>query len=191
VPAPAHLRSRVHPLVSSAASSECSALSTGPSRARDERLPWGLLPLSRREREESSMPAVSQHRLPFRPQRFSRSRRFAPPRAARACFIPQPRMRFPLQGVPPVASRAGSSPARALSTLASLSCGRVAPSAPGPDAPSSGSRSDYRSIVAGGCFTPTGTRSPLEFSLPRVLRRAPRIRRRGSSAHDLVRRFLW
>jgi hypothetical protein len=84
------------------------------------------------------MPAVSQHRLHFRPQRFSRSRRFSPPRAARACFIPQPRVRFPLQGLPPVASRADSSPAHPLSALPSLSCGRVAPSAPDPDASPSG-----------------------------------------------------
>jgi hypothetical protein len=48
----------------------------------------------------------------FRPQRFSRSRRLAPPRTSRACFIPQPRMRFPLQGFPPATSRADSSPAR-------------------------------------------------------------------------------
>jgi hypothetical protein len=47
----------------------------------------------------------------FRPQRFSRSRRLAPPRTSRACFIPQPRMRFPLQGFPPATSGADSSPA--------------------------------------------------------------------------------
>ena len=37
----------------------------------------------------------------FRPQRFARSRRFAPSRTLRACFISQPRPRFPLQGLWP------------------------------------------------------------------------------------------
>lgn len=49
-----------------------------------------------------------------RPQRFARSRRFAPPHTSRACFISQPRPRFPLQGlVPdnqPTALIAGSCP---------------------------------------------------------------------------------
>jgi len=41
----------------------------------------------------------------FRPQAFSASRRFAPPVASRACFIPQPRPGFDRPGVSPFAQR--------------------------------------------------------------------------------------
>jgi len=44
-------------------------------------------------------------RLTFRPQRFSRSRRFTPPHTSWACFIPQPRPGFALQGLSPLPSR--------------------------------------------------------------------------------------
>jgi hypothetical protein len=38
----------------------------------------------------------------FRPRRFSRPRRLAPPLALQACFIPQPRPGFALQGFVPL-----------------------------------------------------------------------------------------
>jgi hypothetical protein len=50
----------------------------------------------------------------FRPQRSSRSRRFAPRFASQAYFILQPCVGFTLQGFSPLLSRADSSPARAL-----------------------------------------------------------------------------
>jgi hypothetical protein len=53
----------------------------------------------------------------FRPRRFSRPRRLAPPRASWACFIPQPRPGFTLQGVSPLPSRPTSSVCRALLPL--------------------------------------------------------------------------
>jgi len=50
--------------------------------------------------------------------------------------------------------------------------------------------SGNRSVVAGRCVTPAGTRSPLEFSLSRASLRTPWRRLRGPSARDLVCRFL-
>jgi hypothetical protein len=46
----------------------------------------------------ASMPRGSQSPLPFRPQRFSRSRRLSPPSGLWVYFTPQPRPEFALQG---------------------------------------------------------------------------------------------
>jgi len=188
VPAPFFLRSRVHPLVSFVRLQS----SFGQSSAR-------ALARSSSSRGVSSLFATSTRGVHarrayprptmFRPQRFSRSRRLAPPRASRACFIPQPRLRFPLQGLPPAAGRAGSSPASP-----SQRCRRP-PAAEFPRSrriatPRSQGCSSSRSVVADRVVTPAGPRSPLEFSLPRVYLRAPWPRLRGASARDLLRRFL-
>jgi hypothetical protein len=53
---------------------------------------------------------ISQSPATFRPQVFSTSRRLAPPPALRACFIPQPRPGFSVQGFLPLRSIDGSSP---------------------------------------------------------------------------------
>jgi hypothetical protein len=50
----------------------------------------------------------------FRPQRFSRSRRFAPLFALQAYFILQPRLGFTFQGFSPLFSQAASSAVHAL-----------------------------------------------------------------------------
>jgi hypothetical protein len=55
----------------------------------------------------------SQAPATFRPQAFSASRRLAPPPASRACFIPQPRPGFSVQGFLSLRSATGSSPATA------------------------------------------------------------------------------
>jgi hypothetical protein len=75
----------------------------------------------------------------FRPQRFSRSRRLAPPCTSWACFVPQPRPGFTLQGFSPLPSRRASSANRTLLTLARVSSWRVAPPVPEHNAPSTGS----------------------------------------------------
>jgi len=120
----------------------------------------------------------------FRPQRFSRSRRFTPHRTLQACFIPQPRPRFTPQGLPPTISRAGSSPAVALLSFPSRACTEQARCASS-RRPTPGLCSDRRSVVADELFRLADTRSPLEFSLPQVFLRAPWRRLRVSSAHDL------
>jgi hypothetical protein len=122
----------------------------------------------------------------FRPQRFSRSRRFTPPVASRVCFAPLPRPGFFLQGVSPSASRSGSSPARPVLSfsgirlqVSKLSCS------------SSCRRASTGLILAAGPWLPTGvlrlsvTRSPLEFSIPRVLLRRLLERLHVPSARDL------
>jgi hypothetical protein len=120
LPAPGHLRFRVHPLVSLLPLQ--SSFRCHPARVDHARLPWGSSPPSRCQHPESTQRQTS-HRLPtFRPQRFSRSRRFAPPGALRVCFTPLPRSRFTPQGLPPTASRAGSSPGRALLPFPPCAC---------------------------------------------------------------------
>jgi len=58
----------------------------------------------------------------FRPRRFSRPRRFAPPSALWVYFTPLPRPGFSLQGFSLPHSRSTSSVARALSSLAMVPC---------------------------------------------------------------------
>lgn len=72
-----------------------------PASARSPgRLPWGLDPL--RGVSPASPPPTGIPGPPtFRPQRFARSRRFAPRCALQTCFILLPRPGFALQGFPP------------------------------------------------------------------------------------------
>jgi hypothetical protein len=58
----------------------------------------------------------------LRPRRFARPRRFSPPSALRACFIPLPRPGFRFRGFLPPARSADSSPSRPSSPLAPGSC---------------------------------------------------------------------
>jgi len=80
-------------------------------------------PVSRRIAPPMRSPASSRHPLrgsvrhggfhataAFRPQVFATSRRFAPQDTLRACFIPQARPGFALQGFSLARSRLGSSP---------------------------------------------------------------------------------
>jgi hypothetical protein len=78
---------------------------------------------------ESTTGAPSTARLTVRPQRFSRSRRFAPPPAVRACFIPQPRPGLHFRGCCPPSSRHASSTCRALVSFEA--CPLPAAEAPG------------------------------------------------------------
>jgi len=73
-----------------------------------EHLP-GFLPPSRHQPVESTRWRASQVSPRFRPQRFARSRRLAPPRTLQACFILLPRPGFALQGFSPLPSRLVSS----------------------------------------------------------------------------------
>jgi len=102
-PAPVPLRVRVHPLMSFTPSSESQPLRTCPARCRALRLPWGFPPLRGTSTRSPLTGRASQALPTVRPQRFSRSRRFAPPRALRVCFAPLPRPGFTSQGVVPAA----------------------------------------------------------------------------------------
>jgi len=68
----------------------------------------------------------------LRPRRFSRPRRFASHPALWVCFTPQPRPGLRLQGFCLSQSRYGSSPPRALSSLARLRCLQLPGSATSP-----------------------------------------------------------
>lgn len=108
VSSPEILRIRVHPLLSFASSSECLAADIPPFARTLWAPSWGSLSSSRCEPAESTCVG---HPRPnsFRPQRFSRSRRFSPLLILWVCFIPQPRPGFALQGVSPPLSRSTSS----------------------------------------------------------------------------------
>jgi hypothetical protein len=90
-------------------------------RLQRQRLPWGCGPSSRHHRP-ASMLRASQLPPPFRPRRFTRPRRFAPPSGSWVCFTPLPRPGFALQGMSLARSRAVSSTSRALSSLAPPRC---------------------------------------------------------------------
>jgi hypothetical protein len=104
------------------AASKYNPLYTCTSALASVRLPWGFVPPSRHQHRASTAAGNPTSRLTFRPQRFSRSRRFAPLAALRACFIPLPCPRFTPQGFSPTVSRPGSSPGRSLLTSAPLAC---------------------------------------------------------------------
>jgi hypothetical protein len=118
------LRKRVHPLVGftplqspAVPSPPCASRRRAPSlgsafplRDFNQRRPHDGVPLP----------------PPFRPRRFSRPRRFAPPPALWVCFTPQPRPGFALQGFSLSHSRATSSVVRALPSVGDSSLPAVA-----------------------------------------------------------------
>jgi hypothetical protein len=88
-PSPVFLRIRVHPLRSLAPSSEYVATcQIRPMPASTEHSPWVSVPSSRQQHKESTIDALSTARLTFRPQCFSHSRRFTPPRTFVGLFHP-------------------------------------------------------------------------------------------------------
>jgi hypothetical protein len=124
------LKDRVHPLLSCASPSEYIAACHLPDTRKYQNA-------SSRVSFPFATPARGVHSSPgfpyptsVRPQRFSRSRRLTPPRALRACFIPQPRPGFTLQGLSPPPSRLVSSTSRSLMSLARVTSWRVAPPMP-------------------------------------------------------------
>ena len=97
-PLPVILRCRVHPLVSFAVLQSSISQSPCPSACAPVRLPWGCVPhhdINTRSPQFAGVPVPTM----FRPQRFARSRRLAPPHALRVCFAAQPCPGFLLQGV--------------------------------------------------------------------------------------------
>lgn len=65
-----------------------------------EPLPWGSLPLRRHQHRESTCHGLASPAA-FRPRGFAPPRRFTPPSALRACFIPLAPMGFRPSGVSP------------------------------------------------------------------------------------------
>jgi len=102
------------------------------SPAQRERFapPLGFDSPSRHQSLESTQALEFPVPATFRPQRFSRSRRFPPPGTSWAYFIPLPRPGFALQGVSSLPSRRASSARRALLSLVSFSSRQVAPPLP-------------------------------------------------------------
>lgn len=129
-PSPGLLRSRVHPLISSAPSSEYITTFHLSVPRKQQTPPLGFRSSSRHETAESTSRRAFHSSPTFRPRRFSRPRRVTPPQSSRAYFIPQPRTRFTFQGFSPATSQPVSSTDRALLPFATLSYSRVAPTAP-------------------------------------------------------------
>jgi hypothetical protein len=122
-PAPVLLPAQVHPLVSFASFSEYVAACHLPGTvASTERLPWGLFSSSRCQQVESTKRRVSQAHLTFRPQRFSHSRRLAPPLTFAGLFHPTTASRIRSSGVFPA-----TQPARLINELSPHVVYRKAP----------------------------------------------------------------
>jgi hypothetical protein len=153
VPSPVPLRDRVHPLLSLTSPSEYVLLVTCPTPQRRAPSLGSYFPFATEASGVHSTPGFP-HPTTFRPQRFSHSRRFAPPHTARACFIPLPRLGFALQGFSPLPSRLASSTSRALMSLPSFSSRRVASPLPVPLASPPGLCSEQRSVAADRRFRP-------------------------------------
>jgi hypothetical protein len=85
--------------------SEFDETSPPPHRQVEQLLPRGFLASSRHRYRMSARHDGYQPAAAIRPQVFSTSRRFHPCVASRACFIPQARPGFPLQGLPLPRSR--------------------------------------------------------------------------------------
>src|SRR5690606_22833537 len=141
--------------------------------------------------QESTCERASQSRPTVRPQRFSRSRRFAPPRPLRVCFTPQPRPGFTFQGLHPAAR-----PVRLVGDPCPPVVGglRLPPSCL---VGSSSSRPAFRALIRAAirgpppeCLAPTTPRSPPRFQLPRASLRTPGGRLHVPSARDLDRQAL-
>jgi len=111
----------------------------------------------------------------FRPQRFARSRRLAPPRALRVCFTALPCPGFRFRGCFLRPSRTTSSVAVTLSPLAALAC-RL----PG----ASERRVDLRVLLSFGVRSVREAVKPARHSCPLLLFRLPRAFHR-----DLGRAF--
>lgn len=182
-PSPGPLRFRVHPLVSFGSPSESRrlsislALANSPSR--------GFAPPSRHQRTESTHDGFLKAAY-VPPAAFLALSTGCSSLHLAGLFHPAATSGIALQGFPPAASRSGSSPAHPLLSFpgtclhtSKLMCS------------SSCRRASRGLILAAGPWLPTGvlrlpvTRSPLEFSTPRVLLHSPSGRLRDPSAHDL------
>lgn len=99
----------------------------------------------------------------FRPRRFSRPRRLAPPAALWVCFTPQPRPGFTLQGLPPTRSCTDSSSAGALMSLTLASCTQL-PKCAGNSCSPTGPCSPRGSVVRRGGLCHASLDPLLSFS---------------------------
>jgi len=131
VSSPISLRRRVHPLVSSASSSEFEPLRTCSSHGCEERLPWGLVP----NRDVScGDPLASEDPDPALRSVPGVSRALDGLLSPRPCGLVSSRYHVrdsPFRGLFPPPGRTDSSSCRALLSLTTVSCRRVA--APTPD----------------------------------------------------------
>jgi hypothetical protein len=125
---PPQLSSWVHPLKSFTSPAEFS----GSYPPGNLSAPSTFLGVSSPSRHQPAESTTREHPklASFRPRRFSRPRRFAPPPALRVYFTPQPRPGFILQGFSLRHSRTTSSVAVALLSFDRTPYHRLAPIAP-------------------------------------------------------------
>jgi len=122
----------------------------------------------------------------FRPRRFSRPRRLAPPPALRVYFTPQPRPGFTLQGFSLRRSRTTSSVAVALVTFHRFRCHRL-PDGATVTAPSSGPCSAPESVAPRGGLDLASPDPLLGLPSPGCSVHPPWCRFHGPSAPGLPR----
>jgi len=157
-PSAGHLRIR---LILSCASLLLQSLSSHRRPGADVRAPsMGFHPSSRCHRPESTGEGFpSPHRSVLDVSHVLDGFLLQP--TSRVCFTPQPRPGFALQGFPRMRSRASSSLAVA---LVSLACRHASPSGP---------CSSHPSVARHGCLGHVLPAPLVSFILPRVFLRAP------------------
>jgi len=107
-----------HPLMSFVSTSERMTVPNHPGIRRILATFHGIsVPIATSAHRIHLDERASQPRPKFRPQRSTRSRRFAPRCALRVYFTPQPCLGFTFQGFSPRPSRPDSSSCRALMTF--------------------------------------------------------------------------
>lgn len=161
------------------------AAPTPPAARRRQAPVSGFVPHRDTSPQSPLMGRATSPAITFRPRRFSRPRRLAPPRALQACFIPQPRPGFTLQGflsaVQPDHLVDGPCPL----VVDARHLPQPKPRRRPPDTRLQGLDPNSDSKPLGRWFRPAEARSPPVFSLPRALLRAPCSRLHGHSARDL------
>jgi len=120
-PLPVILRCRVHPLVSFVLLQSSFVQSPALTLARPCSSPGVSSLFATSTRGVHSPPGFPCPTM-FRPQRFARSRRLAPPRALRVCFAAQPCPGFCFRGCLLRPGRTTSSVAVTLAPLAAFAC---------------------------------------------------------------------
>jgi hypothetical protein len=185
------LRSRVHPLLSLAPSSEYAVTSHLFSARKHQTPPLGLLRLLRDISAQS--PLISRVPIPILRSAHSVSHTLDGLLLPALCELVSSRYHVRdslFRGLSPAASQIDSSSTCTLLSFAPFSYGRVTPPAPDRDVRLQGFNPTAGPLSStGGLDLPT-PRSPLEFSLPRVFLRTPWNHPRSPSTHDPFCRFL-
>jgi hypothetical protein len=144
-----------------------------PDALTPNNLPWSFSPLRDMSVWSPLTSELPKARLTFRPQRFSHSRRLAPPHTVAGLFHPTAAFGIAPQGFSPLPSRLASSTSRPLMSLPSFSSQRVAPLVQFHPVRLQGFNPSSGPLRPAGGLDLPSARYPRVFSLLRALFRMP------------------